>query len=303
MELFVSNLEKELNKKLKKIESSDLNILKKSLEASLVLGDAFQRLKEFIIAYTFRNDAEEIEFFKVIKPRLYHRLIYYRKIHNIEMNRPVGVNSQTAYLIDEIKAINRYNNKHSDFVRYYRSGMTHLDSLYYLRGRIDTALYLESFHYERDPKFSTNADFKVAKLLANEILFTYLKGKLEALEYAKHNTPRRRTARLGLQLEALEYAKHNTPNDSLPSIRLTWQDSKTDLTELIYLLDSKRSFGNVPLTQLAAYIANVFNTQLDTNLSRTFCDMKLHNNPTPWIDKAKQALLQRMRTWRPRKKK
>ncbi len=126
MELFVSNLEKELNKKLKKIESSDLNILKKSLEASLVLGDAFQRLKEFIIAYTFRNDAEEIEFFKVIKPRLYHRLIYYRKIHNIEMNRPVGVNSQTAYLIDEIKAINRYNNKHSDFVRYYRSGMTHL---------------------------------------------------------------------------------------------------------------------------------------------------------------------------------
>ena len=48
---------------------------------------------------------------------------------------------------------------------------------------------------------------------------------------------------------------------------------------------------------------NVFNIQLDTNLSRTFCDMKLRNNPTPWIDKAKQALLQRMRTWRPRNKK
>ena len=59
----------------------------------------------------------------------------------------------------------------------------------------------------------------------------------------------------------------------------------------------------VPLTQLAAYIANVFNIQLDTNLSRTFCDMKLRNNPTPWIDKAKQALLQRMRTWRPKNKK
>ncbi len=281
MKVFVVSLEKETEKRIKKIENSDLNILKKSLEASLVLGDAFQQLRDFITNYTFKSEAEEIEFFKVIKPRLYHRLIYYRKVYNIEMNRPVGVESQKAYLIDEIKAINRYNTKHSDFVRYYRSGMTHLDSLYYVRGRIDTALYLESFHYERDPKFSTNADFKVAKLLANEILFTYLKG----------------------ELEALEYAKHNTPNDLLPSIRLTWQDSKTDLTELIYLLDSKRSFGNVPLTQLAAYIANVFNTQLDTNLSRTFCDMKLRNNPTPWIDKAKQALLQRMRTWRPRKKK
>lgn len=280
MKVFVVSLEKETEKRIKKIENSDLNILKKSLEASLVLGDTFQRLRDFITNYTFKSEAEEIEFFKTIKPRLYHRLIYYRKVYNIEMNRPVGVESQKAYLIDEIKAINRYNNKHSDFVRYYRSGMTHLDSLYYLRNRNDTALYLESFHYERDPKFSTNADFKVAKLLANELLSTYLKGELEALEYVK-----------------------TASDDSLPSVRLTWQDSKTDLTELIYLLDSKRSFGNVPLSQLAAYIANVFNIQLDTNLSRTFCDMKLRNNPTPWIDKAKQALLQRMRTWRPRNKK
>lgn len=280
MKGFADKLEKEIDNRLKAIEKSNLNVLKKSLEASLVLGDAFQRLRDFITNYTFKNEAEEIEFFKLIKPRLYYRLIYYRKAYNIEMNRPVGVDSQKAYLIDEIKAINRYNNKHSDFVRYYRSGMTHLDSLYYLRNRNDTALYLESFHYERDPKFSTNADFKVAKLLANELLSAYLKGELEALEYVK-----------------------TASTDSLPSVRLTWQDSKTDLTELIYLLDSKRSFGNVPLSQLAAYIANVFNTQLDTNLSRTFCDMKLRNNPTPWIDKAKQALLQRMRTWRPRNKK
>ena len=280
MKGFADKLEKEIDNRLKAIEKSNLNVLKKSLEASLVLGDAFQRLRDFITNYTFKNEAEEIEFFKLIKPRLYYRLIYYRKAYNIEMNRPVGVDSQKAYLIDEIKAINRYNNKHSDFVRYYRSGMTHLDSLYYLRNRNDTALYLESFHYERNPKFSTNADFKVAKLRANELLSAYLKGELEALEYVK-----------------------TASTDSLPSVRLTWQDSKTDLTELIYLLDSKRSFGNVPLSQLAAYIANVFNTQLDTNLSRTFCDMKLRNNPTPWIDKAKQALLQRMRTWRPRNKK
>ncbi len=91
MKPFVSALEKEIAGRLKKIESSDLNILKKSLEASLVLGDAFQRLRDFITNYTFKSEAEEIEFFKVIKPRLYHRLIYYRKVYNIEMNRPVGV--------------------------------------------------------------------------------------------------------------------------------------------------------------------------------------------------------------------
>lgn len=152
MRVFIDKLDKEIEHRLKGIEKSNLNSLKKSLEASLVLGDAFQRLREFVAGYTFCFEAEEIEFFKVIKPRLYHRLIYYHKVYNIEMNRPVGVDSQKAYLIDEIKAINRYNTKHSDFVRYYRSGMTHLDSLYYLRNRTDVSLYLESFHYWKKRK-------------------------------------------------------------------------------------------------------------------------------------------------------
>ena len=238
MKSFVYNLEKDIEKKLKKIESADLNILKKSLEASLVLGDAFQKMKEFISTYTFRDEVEEIEFFKVIKPRLFYRLIYYRKIYNIEMNRPVGVESQRAYLIDEIKAINRYNAKRSDFVRYYRSGLTHMDSMYYLRGSIDTALYLESFHHERDPSFSTNCDFKVARILANELLIQYLTKELEVFEQR--------------QVE-----------QSLPRVRLTWNGTKTELVEQIFAWDSRKVFGNIPLTRLAEYIQSVFNFVLD----------------------------------------
>ena len=63
----------------------------------------------------------------------------------------------------------------------YRSGLTHLDSIYYLRGRIDTALYLELFYYEREPMFSNNCDFKFARLKANEMLMVYLNNELEAL--------------------------------------------------------------------------------------------------------------------------
>lgn len=269
MDTFVLNLEKEIEKKLKKIESADLNILKKSLEASLVLGDAFQKMKEFISTYTFRNEAEEIEFFKVIKPRLFYRLIYYRKIYNIEMNRPVGVESQRAYLIDEIKAINRYNAKRSDFVRYYRSGLTHMDSMYYLRGSIDTALYLESFHHERDPSFSTNCDFKVARILANEFLIQYLTKELEVFEQR--------------QVE-----------QSLPRVRLTWNGTKTELVEQIFAWDSRKVFGNIPLTRLAEYIQTVFNIELDKNFSRTFGDMRIRNRQTPFLDGLKEALLKRM---------
>lgn len=279
MKQFVIRLEKEYERKLKKIESSDLNILKKSLEASLVLGDAFQRLREFISSYTFKNEAEEIEFFKTIKPRLYHRLIYYRKVYNIEMNWPVGVESQRAYLIDEIKAINRYNTKRSDFVRYYRSGLTHLDSLYYLRGRIDTALYLESFHYERDPMFSTNADFKVARIMANELLLTYLTKESEALERQ--------------QMEK-----------SLPRVRITWMGTKTELYEQIFAWNSRKVFGDVPLSRLLDYVSAVFNIELNPNYSRTFADMRIRNKQTPFLDSLKEALIKRMQSWkRDRKRK
>ena len=278
MRVFINILEKEIENRLKGIEKSNLNVLKKSLEASLVLGDAFQRLREFVAGYTFSTEAEEIEFFKVIKPRLYHRLIYYRKVYNIEMNRPVGVESQHIYLRDEIKAINRYNNKHSDFVRYYRSGMTHLDSLYYLRNRNDTALYLESFHYERDPKFSTNADFKVAKLQANELLLTYLTKELYALE----------------QQQA---------EQSLPRVRITWCGTKTELYEQIFAWNSRKVFGDVPLNRLLNYVSTVFNIELNPNYSRTFADMRIRNKQTPFLDSLKESLIKRMQSLKKERKK
>lgn len=269
MKSFVSILENEIEEKLKKIESADLNVLKKSLEASLVLGDAFLRLKEFISTYAFRDEDEEIEFFKVIKPRLFYRLIYYRKVYNIEMNRPLGVASQRSYLVDEIKAVNRYNAKRSDFVRYYRSGLTHLDSMYYLRGSVDAALYLETFHYERDPLFSTNCDFKVARILANEKLIRYLTKELETLEQHQTEPP-------------------------LPRVRIVWNGTKTELVEQIFAWDSRKIFGNTPLTKLADYIQIVFNIELDRNFSRTFGDMRIRNNKTPFLDSLKEALLRRM---------
>lgn len=60
-----------------------MNILKKSYDAAMAFENAFNRLKEFISTYQFANENEEIEFFKIIKPRLVFRLIYYRKTYNM----------------------------------------------------------------------------------------------------------------------------------------------------------------------------------------------------------------------------
>ncbi|SHE50047.1 RteC protein [Mariniphaga anaerophila] len=271
MNEYITKLRKETDELIDQIESSDSNILKKSLEASHVLAEAFEQLKKFIIPYEFKNDDEEIFFFKEIKPKFCYRLIYYRKLYNIEMNRPAGIEEQKEYLHEELNEINKYNAKRLDFIRYYRSGATHLDSLYFLRGKMDTEQYLETFYYELDPNFSTNYDFKLAKILSNDMLLAYLMQEIDQLNSN------------GIYLPS-----------GFPSIKLTWRGTKTELMEQLYAWDSDNIFGDIPLTQLSDYVQNVFNIRLDKNLSRAFSDLKIRNSPTPFLDKLKNVLLKRM---------
>jgi hypothetical protein len=269
---FSSSLKKEVDARIDQIENSEISVIAKALEASRVLAEAFNQLKEFTLPYNFKDEQDEIFFFKETKPRLCSRLIYYRKIYNIEMNRPAGIDKQREYLNDRLNDINDYNCKRLDFIRYYRSGFSHLDALYFLRGNRDIEQYLETFYYELDPKFTTNCDFKVAKILANDMLQVYLMQEIELL----HDK--------GMKLGHYGF----------PVTKKTWKGSKTELQELIYALDSARSFGDVPLTQLYDYIQNVFNIRLDGNYSRSFSDLKIRNIPTPFLDKLKEALLRRM---------
>lgn len=272
MNQFASCLKKEIDIKIEQIECSEISMITKSLDASRVLATAFNQLKAFILSYDFKDGEEEIYFFKETKPRLCSRLIYYRKVYNIEMNRPIGIEKQREYLCEFLNDINKYNSKRLDFIRYYRSGSSHLDSFYFLRDKADVEQYLETFYYEFDSHFSTNCDFKVAKILANDMLSAYLMHELELL---KDNVLK-------------------TYSFSFPATKKTWMGSKAELQEQIFSWDSAGMFGDVPLTQLYDYIQNVFNIQLDNNLSRTLGDLKIRNNPTPFLDKLKDALLRRM---------
>jgi RteC protein. len=269
---FTSCLKKEVDAEIEKIEHSEISSMTKSLEASCVLKEAYSQLKAFTLSHNFQSEEEEILFFKEIKPRLCFRLIYYRKLYNIEMDRPTGTEKQREYLNDLLNSINKYNSKRLDFIRYYRSGSSCFDSLYFLRGQADTEQYMETFSHEFDPNFSTNCDFKVAKILANDMLSDYLIREIEALNDN------------GMTVNSFGF----------PATKLTWKGTKVELQEQILSWDSAATFGDVPLTQLYSYIQNVFNIQLDSNLSRSFSELKIRLSPTPFLDKLKNALLRRM---------
>lgn len=271
MKDFVSNLKKEMEVRLQKIETKEADMLKKSLEASHILGEAFDRLKNYIVSYEFQDAAEEVYFFKNVKPRLCAYLIYYRTIYNIEMNRPVGsVEAQRKYLNKELEDIQDYTNKRLDFYRYWRSGSTNLDEIYFMRGKTDMELYLESFYYELDPKFSTNYDFKVARILANDMLQIFIRSELEGLEHNRHRIM-----------------------DGHFHLNIKLNAKKTEIIEMLYGLDTINFFGEISLKKVTACVEEIFNINLG-NISRTFAELKARNTPTPFFNKIRDALLKRM---------
>lgn len=276
MERFVNNLKERLNEDIQVIESSEPDIFNKSAGIIKVLEKAFEELKAFIDGYTFKNQTEEITFFKEIKPQLFSRLVYYNKVYNIEMRMPSGTCSdKKIYLDSMLGRIKYFFDMNFDFYHYYRSGNTHLDKYYFQRGKPDIQLILDSFYFERDTKFSTSHDFKVAKILANEMLTVYLNNKLIRLE---------------------QYPHEIEDNSSCLKGKHAWTGSKTDLSEILYAIYVKGCLdnGNVDIKELADYFGIMFNVDLK-DIYRIYLNIRCRKGSrTLFLDSLTEGLNQKM---------
>lgn len=210
-----------------------------------------------MLNYTFKNEEEEILFFKEIKPGIVSQLLYNVDINNIESKRPIGsFEIQQNYLLCELGKLTLYFNSHLEFYRYYRMNSTFLDDKFFVRGREDLHLHLDNLIIYIDPYFSTSQDYTVAKIIANDSLEVFLKTELDTLSI-KANNPN------WVQLGSLE----NTP--------LQWTDNKTALVELINALYASGSLnnGHCEIRELASFFEQAFNVKF-TDIYHTYIEIK-----------------------------
>ncbi|PXV61112.1 RteC protein [Dysgonomonas alginatilytica] len=277
MKKYTCELIEKLNYQLKIIDLEEENIFVKAPKAIELLEGTFVELKSFVFTYSFKGLEEEIYFFKDIKPQLFSKLIYYRKIYNIETIRPNGsLESQKAHFKKELDHIKTFFDRNLDFYKYYRTGCTHFDKYYFVRGKPDIQLNLDSFYFERDPTFSTSFDFKIAKILANEMLSIYLNGEL-------------------VKLETYSIQPYSAEPYS-PMVKLTWTGKKAELVEQIYGWEGTSCFnnGNVNIKELTEYIEYVFNINLG-DYYHTFLEMRdRKGSRTIFLDKLIKYLNGRM---------
>lgn len=107
MKAKIDSIIEELNNmiQVKELEFIDVLTNAPQIISSLELG--FEKLKWLISNYEFKEQNEEIIFFKIQKPKLFSKLIYYQKIYHLELNRPVSsYQTQRFFLERELEHIN-----------------------------------------------------------------------------------------------------------------------------------------------------------------------------------------------------
>lgn len=196
-------------------------------------------------------------------------------MQQIETRRPNGSHTaQCDYLAKELDRLQHFFDNNLSFYQYYRTGATHLDEKFFMRKPFDTHLNLDPFVFDMDASFSTSHDYKLARLIANEMLEHYLKDALDDLQLSRE--------------------KPKSTGDC--KLRLNWTGSKAALIELLYGLQSAGTFNNanVEIKQIAAYFEAVFDVDLG-NFYRTFQEIRIRKkNRTSFLDTLKTCLINKM---------
>lgn len=264
-----------LEEQLSSLELEYDVILKRSELSFHMCKKMIEGLKALVIKHKFKNEEEEIKFFKEVKPLFTSRLIYHLMVYNIETRKPNGGKEiLKKYFTKELEKLKHYFDYNIDFYKYHRGGANFLDHKYFVRNIFDIQLTLDGHIFENDTRFSTTHDFKVAKILAHDRLQVYIEKELTWLESRDQN--------------------YNFSNENPPKI--TWTDSKTALTELIYALHAYGCFdnGKADIKEIASYFETVFNIDLGV-FYHTYVEIRARKSDrTKFLTALQENLIKKM---------
>lgn len=271
----INQLNSTLNEQLNFIDLEIDNQTKKCEKAIEVILVSIANLKKVILKMNFKSELEEVLFFKDIKPQFTSKLVYFNTIFNIEMKKPNGGNRiLKKYYNNELIKLKAFFDNELEFYKYYRSGSTYLDYKYFLRGKFDIKMSLDSYYFEADTDFSTSHDYKVAKILANDLIQLYLEN----------------------QLIIIDNKEISEKSQRKPNIKLTWTAPKVSLIELLYALHSEGVFNNgaTDLKEIAEYLEYIFEIDLG-QYRRTFHEIRARKvDRTKFLMALNETLLRRM---------
>lgn len=241
--------------------SANLSVIKKYL----------QLLRLNILEQGFKDEQDEINFFKNIKPKFLATKIFIVERYNVEQSKQVGTwNKQFAFYDSELESINRFYQRNAYMHQYYRLGLTELDRSYFLRGKEAPSIFI----YEVDEIFlelSTWGDYIFSKFKACEMLQEFI------LQQIKN----------GALSSQQKYP------ETFQSKPLSWTGESINLVELGYaLLDSGQiNNGKAGVNDIFKWLEEHFNVSIGIP-ARRFVEIKRRKrlSRTRFLDNLRESV-------------
>jgi len=228
----------------------------------VTLRSLLVELKRFVLTYRFRDESEEVSFFKKIKPLLLSEYLYYKKRIAIQQDDSfLSMEERVKNYQKILRKLQRYTRKNQDFYAYCITGATEEDTQYFIRKES------RRLSPGADENFTTGYDVKLAKLLAYE------------------------RVRL-VVVDALRKTKEH--QQTLGANPLQWTNQKVALVELIYALHAAGVFnyGRADVKQIVCRFEEMFSIDLG-NYARVFAEIRIRKSgQSNFLDQAKEKYLQ-----------
>lgn len=263
----------QLDSTLETIEAANedkLEVYSKSIRESKQALDALRNRKEIL---GLQSQEREIDFFKNKKANVLSKLLYFVKLHNIELSKPNGSeNALIQYYKKRIQKLQKFIDNNREFYRYYRTNSTHFDKEYYTHNKeLDLKAFPETVQFYSDSTFSTSHDAMLATIMAHEDLIFQLHDEIQTLK------------------------SHATGHSKQEVKMLKWHANKNDLVELIYALHATGAIGptHISLRKITDAFGHLFNIELG-NVSRTFLELTERSQQTKFLDSLRENLRMKM---------
>ena len=221
-------------------------------QAIELLDVKIKQMNKWLKKHQFETVQEEIYFFKEQKPKIIAKLIYYKDILAIETSMPSVKKEKMAHCEKALNKIHLYQYNNKEFYQYYRSKLSYKDQEYYVRSGRKENIYEAWYLMNYNKRLCSSHDYKVAILIANDMLTLYVENKIELLQLT------------------------NSINQALKS-NLKWTASSYDFTEIVYGLHHNNSInnGNATIIEIATVIGRALNIKVDDkNIYRDYIGIK-----------------------------
>lgn len=259
---------KSLCEQLEQLNYTISDPLERANKAADMIRKTLSSFRNMMREEDFKSMDDEIYFFKYTKPQITAYLIFYSILAEMEsLQLMLSKDDMKEFIEKKHRMFRHILRENIEFVRYYKSGMTHFDSLYFLRGTNPYGYNRLSTTQLLDPEFNTSHDLVAANLMAFDL-------------FQKHFAPRP-----DLQ-----------PTYGPPAPKLKWTASKSDFIEFVYGLHASAAvnYGDVEIIELCQALQSIFKIQIEDPY-RIFIDLcNRKTAPVKFIPKLEEGFLRKV---------